>query len=259
MLTLMITAGSLDPVAVAFSSDGVYLATANSASNDVTLFNATNGVLKSIASQVLPAGSKKPRSLVFVPTSTGEFLVATANSDSNDITIFPIKVGRLSAGTSYPLPAGAVEPVFIAVSSNGAYLATANSGSNSITLFSSINDILDQGTSYYLPDQSSDDEALTFSPLESSGNMVIVTANKASNDVSVFPLLGTSTGTGDGGSNLPLGVIIGTTVGVPVAFGLLAVTGAVTSCLLYKYLHKHRAGSVNFGDESLTTSADSSL
>ncbi len=236
------------PVAVAFSPDGSYLATANIGSNDVALFNITNGMLSATSIQALPTTSTKPRSLVFI-SSSGNLFIATVNSDSNDITIFPIKAkeGIVDAGTSYPLPVANVNPLFIAASTNGAYLATANSGSNTITVFTVTNGVLDQGTSYALPAQSSTDVAIAFSSVSlSNGNTLAATANSESNDVSVFSLINTS---GDGGSSLPLGVIIGTTVGIPVGCATLTAIVAI-GFLLYRYLHTYKGrASVNFSDK----------
>ena len=73
---------------------------------------------------------------------------------------------------------------------------------------------------------------------------MLATANSASNDVSVFPLLGSGTGSG---SNLPLGLIIGTTVGIPAGLVLITVIGGVSTWLFYKYVQHRKRGSVNFG------------
>ncbi len=87
--------------------------------------------------------------------------------------------------------------------------------------------------------------SITFSP---SGTYAL-TANLYSNDVSLIPvLLGGSQGGGDEstGSSLPLGVIIGATVGIPL--GLTALTAATVGALLlfYKFRQYRRATSVNF-------------
>ena len=102
---------------------------------------------------------------------------------------------------------------------------------------------LSKGTSYVLPANSTNCVSVAFSP-ESSSATYAATANKDTNNVSVFPLFG-SLGTGDG-DDLPLGAIIGTTVGVPVGFAVLTAA-AVTAGLLYRYVQLHqRRGSVNF-------------
>ncbi len=70
--------------------------------------------------------------------------------------------------------------------------------------------------------------------------MTVVTANSASNDVSALPLLDVAEGEGDG-SSLPLGVIIGTTIGIPAGLAFLAAGISMLSCLTYKYIqHKRR-------------------
>ncbi len=79
------------PHAVAFSPDGLYLATANNFSSSVTIFSVeSDGVFSLPCSYALPIGSSAPYSLAF--SSNGAYL-ATANLTSNDVTVFTIGVG----------------------------------------------------------------------------------------------------------------------------------------------------------------------
>ena len=164
-LSYLLPNGSSNPAAVAFTSDGTYLATANAGSNDVTLFNVVGGVLTDGISEPLPAGSKQPQSLAFLPSLNDDLFLATSNSGSNDITIFTISSGIFTGSQSYPLPQGNLNPQALAISPNGTYLATANSGSNSITIFILDNNTLTSNTSYSLPGNSTDCVALAFGPV----------------------------------------------------------------------------------------------
>ena len=136
-----------------------------------------------------------------------------------------------------------MNPQSIASSLNGNYLAVANSNSSSVTFFNATGGTLQQPATSSLPPNSTYCVSITFS---TSGTYTL-TANLYSNDVSLIPvLLGSSQGDGDGSSgtsedsgSLPLGLIIGTTVGIPV--GLTALTAATvgTILLFYKYRQYH--------------------
>ncbi len=133
-------AGSIDPVSVAFSPSGAYLATANGAagstSGDVTVFTVgAGGVLSNGTSYALPAGSRDPNSVAFSPD--GSYLVTANNfTPGSSVTVFTVGAGgALSNGTSYALPAGSVNPESVAFSPSGAYVTTANYGSNDVTIF----------------------------------------------------------------------------------------------------------------------------
>ena len=250
-LSYLLPNGSSIPEAVAFTLDGTYLATTNTGSNDITLFKVTAGVLNSGTSQQLPAGSKQPQSLAFLSDLNGNLFLATANSASNDVTIFSIKSGIFTGSISYPLPQGNINPQGLAIPADGTYLATANSGSNSISIFTLANGTLEHGaTSYSLPGDSIDCVALSFWPTNNEGNTFVATANLYSNDVSVFRLLGGAS-SGDGGSSLPLGAIIGTTVGAPLGLVLIATGITLGGFLFYKYMQRgNRRGNVNFDGEN---------
>ncbi len=147
------------PLSIAFSPNGAYLATANSESNDVTIFNVgANGNLSGGTSYSV--GSGQPQSIAFSPD--GKYL-ATANLGSNDVTVFSIETGGvLGNPTSYQLPNSSTSPVAVAFSPDGNYLATANlfgtaatDGFSSflpdVTLFALNNGVLSNGISYSLP------------------------------------------------------------------------------------------------------------
>jgi WD40 repeat protein len=169
---------SVNISSVAFSPNGLYLATANSGSNNVTLFSVSAGVLSNGKSYALPTGSTSPQSIAFSPD--GSYL-ATANCESNDVTIFALTEGALSGATSYALPGGSTGPVSVAFSPNGSYLATANQ-SNDVTLFKVAGRILNNGASYPLPQGSVCPISVAFSP----DGSYVTTANSSSNDITVF-------------------------------------------------------------------------
>lgn len=88
---------SKKPVAVTFSPDGNYIATANFGSNDVSIVTLTNST-----SYSLPLGSMQPDSVSFSPD--GKHLITSDYSD-DDMTLFVVNPdGTLADGTSYPPP-----------------------------------------------------------------------------------------------------------------------------------------------------------
>lgn len=175
---------------IAFSAQSDYLATANSNSNDVTLFLIAGGQLQQGTSYVLPSGSSRPTALSFSPDN---LYLAVANANSSDVTLFNIAAGFLETPTSYQLPTGSLYPSDIAFTSNGSYLATANTNSNGITLFKIASGILGSGISQSLPSGSSNPIAIAFVP-DDSGTLLLATANKGSSDVSVFSMQGGALG-----------------------------------------------------------------
>jgi DNA-binding beta-propeller fold protein YncE len=112
--------GSAQPYSVAFSPDGLYLATANTGSNSVTITSiGANGPSGAI-SYALSPGSTYPASVAFSPS--GEYL-ATANFSSSDITLFKVtKGGILTGGISYTLPSSSSGPNSLAFSPDSLFL-----------------------------------------------------------------------------------------------------------------------------------------
>lgn len=233
--TYFLPPGTSNPQGLAFTPDGAYVATANAGSNDISVFTVKSGTLSNPTTSSLPTESREPRSLVFVPLANSSLLLATANSGSNDVTIYLFQAGKLSNARSYPLPSGAVSPQSIASSPDGSQLATANTDSSTITVFTTTDGMLDQGTIYRLPAHSKACAAVAFYPSHKSKG-VVATANSNSNDVSVL-VVGVP-GAGDG-SSLPLGAIIGTTVGIPLALSFLAATAGIGAWLFYKYRFRY--------------------
>lgn len=129
----LLPSGSAQPIAVAFSPNGSLLATANSSSNNVTLFTVTNGVLNSGTPYALPAGSVQPGQIAFSPDGS---LLAVLNKSSGNIVLFQVSGGVLSGATSYTITGGALAQAF-AFSPSGAYVATVNKNgaTGSITVF----------------------------------------------------------------------------------------------------------------------------
>jgi 6-phosphogluconolactonase (cycloisomerase 2 family) len=192
-----VPSGSLNPVVVVFSSNGLYLATANNGSQpsnpgDVTIFTVgTGGVLSGGASYSLPATSEYPYSVVFSPnglylaTANGGCL-GCASSDPGDVTIFTVGAGSLGGKTSYALPvaASSAEAFSVDFSPNGSYLAVANyySSGNLIIFSVGTGGTLTSGVSYTLPSGSAGPYSVVFSP----NGLYIATANAGSNDVTLF-------------------------------------------------------------------------
>jgi WD40 repeat protein len=241
-LSYTLPSGSLYPVSLAFSPDSSYLTTANVATNDITLFRVTNGVLSGGVSYTLPESSSEPQSVIFLDLSNG-LLIATANSGSNDVTVFDLQGNSVS----YPLPNGAAYPLSLAT--QGTYLATANSATDSVTVFAVQGDVLSNAVSYYLPANSTNCVSIALSPVASNGNVYMVTANKGSNDISLFTLVGQSSPT----SSSQLGLILGTVLGIPACIVGLTALGVAVSCFLYKYLYKKKTqpGMVHISAEQL--------
>ena len=78
-------AGSIEPQSVAFSHNGLGVATANAVSDDVTVFTLTGGLLNSGVSYPLLFGSQSPNSVAFSPDDLN---LAVANRLTNNVTIF---------------------------------------------------------------------------------------------------------------------------------------------------------------------------
>ncbi len=142
------------PLAIAFSPNGLYVATANDIDpSNVTLFKL---VCPSPAvSYSLPSGSQEPDSVAF---SQDGLYLATANYNSSDVTIFKVNPNStntsLVLGTSFPLPNGSLQPKSITFSYDNSYVATANSNSNDVSLFKFVSGQLTGGISYALPTNS---------------------------------------------------------------------------------------------------------
>ena len=82
--------GGNSPASVTFSPDGMLLATANSLSDDVSLFNVTGSGLTGGVSYGMPSGGSAPRSVAFSPDG---MLLATANQVSDDVSLFIVDCG----------------------------------------------------------------------------------------------------------------------------------------------------------------------
>jgi hypothetical protein len=181
--------------------------------------------------------------VVFISNSE----VATANAGSNDITIFQLQGDILNNGTSYQLSLGSTTPLSIAYSPINSYLATADGGSHSITLFTVANQTADNAISYSLPDNSTDCVSVTFAPpIGGINTTYLATANSDSNDVTLFILLGQGNPDSMGtNASIPIGIIVGATVGGVILIGLTIAT-AIGAFILCKHLHKkHHMGRVN--------------
>ncbi len=88
--------GGDTPQSVAFSPDGMLLATANSDSDDVSLFNVTGSVLSGGVSYGLPSGGDTPVSVTFSPDG---MLLATGNVGSSDVSLFTVDCGMSTTTT----------------------------------------------------------------------------------------------------------------------------------------------------------------
>ena len=161
-------ADSTNPNSVAFSPNGLYCATANTGSNNVTIYQVgEGGNLSGGTSYALPSGSTNPYSVAFSPN--GSYLAVARNPSSNnaaDIVIFQVASdGVLSNGTSYQLPSGAYGAQSLAFSPNGLYLAVANNTSGTITIFQvETGGVLNNGQSYPLDVAGNGPWSVAFSP-----------------------------------------------------------------------------------------------
>jgi DNA-binding beta-propeller fold protein YncE len=132
------------PASVAFSPNGSgleagfigNLATANSGSNNVTIFRiSSTGTLGPAAAFATGHG---PRSVQYSP---GGELLATADATDNAVSLFmtlPVSGNLVPLSlTGFPLRLGSAAsgPASVAFSPNGKLLATANSASNNISVF----------------------------------------------------------------------------------------------------------------------------
>ncbi len=259
----------MNDIVLTFSPDGKYLATANFRSNfngldDVVLFRVgEDGALDEGTSYPLPAGCVAPRSIAISPD--GNYLV-TANQNSSNVTLFHLeKGGRLSRPTAYKLPSDSRIPRSLAFSSNGSYLVVANygfwgngHGVSNVTLFEVQNEgKLTRATSYPLPEGSFMPDAVAFLP----NSLYFFTSSQCcwpalcsgQSHIILFQISCPSQGDGDnstttgstsdtkiGSDDLPLSLILGTTVGIPAGLASLVAT-AVGGFFLYKYLSRLRA------------------
>ena len=115
--TYALPSGSQYPIQAVFSSNGLYLATADSNSQSVTMFNVGRaGQLSGATSYLISLPELIPTSLTFSP---GSAYLATSNS-SGSVSIFTVSAnGTLTGPVTYALPSGSSDPVRIAFSPNG--------------------------------------------------------------------------------------------------------------------------------------------
>lgn len=122
---------SKQPVGIAVSPNGKYIATANFASSDVSIITA-----QASTSYSFPGGSEQPTSVSFTPD--GGYLITSDYSMSTDITIFTVNSdGTLSGANSYPPPpfdrTGFAQTG--ALSLDGAFFATAISQADAVNVY----------------------------------------------------------------------------------------------------------------------------
>ncbi len=176
------TAGDNTPLAIQFSPNGSFLATANT-SNDITIFQVSaQGVLSGAVSY--PMGTNCCSSLVFTPDSSH---IAVLGTGSNSVIMCAISgTGVITGSTSYTLPTGATSPQALAISPNGSLLATCN-GSGNVTLFKLSNGVLSGGTN--TATSSDGANGITFSP---DGTLLAVANNSTfgSGNISLFGVSG---------------------------------------------------------------------
>ena len=126
------------PDSIAFSPNGLYLATANvyslGSTVDVTLFSVgTGGTLSGAYSYPLASGATGFTQISFSPNSS---YLAVANQGLNTVTLFTAEPeGTLIGGNAYALPSGSTSPLSVSFSPDGLYCATANLTSNDVTIF----------------------------------------------------------------------------------------------------------------------------
>ncbi len=116
--------GSKQANAIAFSPDGQYLASCDTSSNTVILYNVLQGGrLDNAMTYPLPPGCLAPLAIVFSPD--GKY-VYTANRDSYNIVAFDLDNGALVNPIITYLPPGSAPIASMALSPDGRYLVTAN-------------------------------------------------------------------------------------------------------------------------------------
>ena len=116
--------GSKHPLALAISSNGLYAATANFISNDITVYTGVaTGELDSGQSHPLPSGIKSPRAIVFAPNNS--YLATTGDLH---VVLYTIGGGVSNNGTALALPPDATGgPWALAIAPNSLYLAATYS------------------------------------------------------------------------------------------------------------------------------------
>jgi 6-phosphogluconolactonase (cycloisomerase 2 family) len=122
-----------DPVAVAFSSDGGLLATANDNDDTVSMFAVSpTGGLTEVPGSPIATGND-PVALAFSPSGG---LLATANQVDSTMSIFAVSPsGALNQVPGSPFATGN-SPAWAAFSPSGGLLATANQGDSTSSVFS---------------------------------------------------------------------------------------------------------------------------
>ncbi len=112
------------PRGIAVSADGRSLAVANMGTNDITVFQLTEGGI--LAAPVsFPVDGEAPVALAFSPD--GKYLVS-ANNGSRSLTIFNVIYSSLLAnGLSYSMPVHSPQPGWLEFSADGKSLLVAES------------------------------------------------------------------------------------------------------------------------------------
>ncbi len=177
-ISYQLPAGSLYPSGIAISTNGL-LATSNSGSNTVTLFQLAQNQLTGAKSTPLPGGCSKPTALAFAPDNS--YLAVAA--DSGCVVIFDIADNALATSASYQLPAESSNPVSIAISPDGLFLATANLN-NSIAFFTVLNGKLTSRVTQPMPNNAAGPESVAF--LGVNGGLLVVVANSYTDNLMTF-------------------------------------------------------------------------
>lgn len=161
---------------VSFSPDSSLMATANFVSNNLSLFNITDGVLTGGINYPAPACAQ----LAFSPKGN---ILAAIDSAADGVRVFSVAGSELSNSTFYALPAGASDPQSLAFSPDGSKLVVGESlsGDNAISAFEVVGDVLTNGVRVSLPFGGSSVRGLSFAP-----PALLATANGISGDVTVF-------------------------------------------------------------------------
>ena len=178
-----LSGGATFPQGIDCSPNGLFVATANTNTDNVSVFtvNQTTGFLTEVAGSPFTAGDG-PEGVSFSPDN---LFLAAANRNTNDVTVFTVNqtTGVLTEIAGSPFATGGTLPVVLDYSPDGRFLAVNNlAGGNIVTVFSvnqttgfltSIGDFATGGTTPH---------GLNYSP----DGLFLAVANESTNNVTVF-------------------------------------------------------------------------
>ena len=213
------------PHSIAF--DGRFVATADTGSNDVSMFSVSSGgVLTPVPGSPFTTGAAPEAVALAGGGVPGNGLLAVANSGSNNVSMFTVSAGGvLTPVPGSPFATGA-DPVAVVFGYGGAgteLLFVANRGDNTVSQFDVSRDGSLLGGSPS-PTGGVGPQSLAFVGVSSSGGALAV-ANGGSNNLSIGAPAGRFVNAGPTGA-APSSVAFGPAIPTPGGVDVLAVANS---------------------------------